>query len=330
MWWQALSEPLQPKLPLDAMHRSLAHRRALASIGNRCTAQHTKVITITPSRPFASSSSKAVGAARAYDAVAPIPRKVSQSSEEAQKSELQQFIPATDLSANVRPGGRSNVSGIIATVFGCSGQIGRYIVQDLGDIGSQVIVPYRGDGFNTRHLKLAGTLGQVVPVPYDLTDPESIKRTIARSNVVINLIGKSCDTASYTMHDTNVKIAYQLAKAASEVGVERFIHVSHINADPNSDSEFFRTKGESELAVRHFYPDATILRPATVYGREDMFIHNYASLGVRMYSVPVVRGGNKVFSPVYVEDVSRAILNSIIFGESVGQTYHLAGPNAVH
>jgi hypothetical protein len=38
----------------------------------------------------------------------------------------------------VNPGGRSSVSGVTATVFGASGFYGRYIVDRLGRIGSQV------------------------------------------------------------------------------------------------------------------------------------------------------------------------------------------------
>lgn len=42
-------------------------------------------------------------------------------------------------------GGRSSDSGIVATVFGSTGFLGRYLVNALGRVGSQVILPYRGD-----------------------------------------------------------------------------------------------------------------------------------------------------------------------------------------
>lgn len=60
-------------------------------------------------------------------------------------------------------GGRSSVSGHVATVFGCTGFLGRYLVDRLAQKGTQVIVPYR-DEDEKRHLKVMGDLGQIVPM----------------------------------------------------------------------------------------------------------------------------------------------------------------------
>ena len=59
-------------------------------------------------------------------------------------------------------GGRSSFSGLVVTVFGATGFVGRYVVNRLGRMGSQVVVPYRGDEHDYRHLRLMGDLGQVV------------------------------------------------------------------------------------------------------------------------------------------------------------------------
>lgn len=79
-------------------------------------------------------------------------------------------------------GGRSSFSGVVATVFGATGFLGRYIVNRLGRMGSQVIVPFRGDEHDHRHLRPMGDLGQVVflvseevcnlwPIPVAATRP---------------------------------------------------------------------------------------------------------------------------------------------------------------
>ncbi|GMP26277.1 hypothetical protein CsSME_00002783 [Camellia sinensis var. sinensis] len=67
-------------------------------------------------------------------------------------------------------GGRSSVSGIISAVFGATGFLGRYLVQRLAKMGSQVLVPFRGSEDSHRHLKLMGDLGQIIPMKYNPRD----------------------------------------------------------------------------------------------------------------------------------------------------------------
>lgn len=59
-------------------------------------------------------------------------------------------------------GGRSSFNGLVVTVFGASGYLGKHIVQHLGRIGAQVIVPYRSDPYFIRDLKVMGDLGQIL------------------------------------------------------------------------------------------------------------------------------------------------------------------------
>ncbi|KAL6635352.1 hypothetical protein ACP70R_028023 [Stipagrostis hirtigluma subsp. patula] len=108
-------------------------------------------------------------------------------------------------------GGRSSVSGIVAAVFGATGFLGRYLVQQLAKMGSQVLVPFRGSEDCHRHLKVMGDLGQIVPMKYNPRDVDSIKAVMAKSNVVVNLIGREYETRNYGFEEVNHHMAGQLA-----------------------------------------------------------------------------------------------------------------------
>jgi uncharacterized protein YbjT (DUF2867 family) len=181
---------------------------------------------------------------------------------------------------------------------------------------------------NARHLKLAGDLGQIVPVPFDLFDKDSVNRAVAKSNVVINLVGHRYETIHWKYHDTNVKAAYRLAKIAKEAGVERFIHVSCLGASQRAESAFLRTKAEGEEVVRQIYPDAIIMRPAPIFGHEDRFLNRYADL---LNFSPIFpnfgRHLDQEVQPIYVVDVAQAILNAITVPGALGKTYELGGPD---
>lgn len=69
-----------------------------------------------------------------------------------------------------------------------------------------------------------------------------------------------------------------IAKIAADLEIPRFIHVSHLNASPKSESAFYRSKYEGEVAVRDAYPEATIVRPAPLFGGEDWLLNAVACM----------------------------------------------------
>lgn len=83
-----------------------------------------------------------------------------------------------------------------------------------------------------------GDLGQVWFQPFDLRDEDSIRQSVKYSNVVINLIGRDWETKNFKFDDVHVKGARRLARISREMGVEKFIHVSALNATPKPAVRF--------------------------------------------------------------------------------------------
>jgi NADH dehydrogenase (ubiquinone) 1 alpha subcomplex subunit 9 len=246
----------------------------------------------------------------------------------------------TNLAAHKRGrGGRSSFSGIVATVLGASGFTGRYVVNKLGKIGSQVICPYRGDPYFMKDLRLAGDLGQILFLPYNLRDEDSLRKVMKYSNVVINLVGRDWETKNYTFHDVHVDGAARIARIARESGVEKFLHMSHLNATPNprpfytkEGSQYLLTKYYGEEAVRNEFPDAIVFKPADIYGSEDRFLRYYANRWRRAHgTVPMWKKGTETIKmPVFVSDVAQGIVNAIQDQDAAGKTFEVVGPNSYY
>lgn len=225
-------------------------------------------------------------------------------------------------------GGRSSVSGIVATVFGATGFLGRYVVQRLAKMGSQVLVPFRGSEDSHRHLKLMGDLGQIVPMKYNPRDESSIKAVMAKANVVINLIGREYETRNYSFEEVNHHMAEQLAVIAKEHGgILRYIQVSCLGASLSSPSRMLRAKAAAEEAILRELPEATVMKPAVMIGTEDRILNPWAHFVKKYGFLPLMGDGSTKIQPVYVIDVASAIVAALKDdGGSMGKVYELGGP----
>ncbi|KAI1483763.1 hypothetical protein K445DRAFT_64108 [Daldinia sp. EC12] len=218
-------------------------------------------------------------------------------------------------------GGRSSLGGHTATVFGATGQLGRYIVNRLARQGCQVIIPFREE-MAKRHLKVTGDLGRVVFIEYDLYNTESIEASVRHSDIVYNLVGRNYPTKNYSLEDVHVEGTERIAEAVAKYDVDRFVHVSSYNADPNSPSEFFATKGRGEQVARSIFPETTIVRPAPVFGFEDNLLHRLASAGNLFTS----NNMQERYWPVHSIDVGQALEAMLYDDTTAGQTFELYGP----
>jgi hypothetical protein len=82
---------------------------------------------------------------------------------------------------------------------------------------------------------------------------------------------------NFDFHSVHVAGAERIASVAAQSGVPRLVHVSHLNASPTSKSKFYQTKAEGEDRVKAVFPNATIVRPGSLFGYEDKLLNNMAS-----------------------------------------------------
>jgi uncharacterized protein YbjT (DUF2867 family) len=214
----------------------------------------------------------------------------------------------------------------VATVFGGSGFIGRYVVQLLAQQDYVVRVAVR-DPAGARFLQTQGRVGQIVPLAASVTDQAAVARAVEGAEVVVNLVGILFERRPGDFQRLQGQAPGAVAAAAKAAGVEHFVHLSAIGADAASPSLYARSKAEGEAGVRAAFPEATILRPSVVFGPEDQFFNRFAGMAM-MPVMPVVAGGAR-FQPVYVGDVADAVLAAIADPAARGKTFELGGPRVM-
>lgn len=214
---------------------------------------------------------------------------------------------------------------MLVTVFGGSGFLGRHVVRALAKRGHRVRVAVRRPDL-AGHLQPLGTPGQIMAVQANLRYPESVSRAIKGADAVVNLVGILAEGGRQSFDAVQADGAAAIARATSDEGLTRLIHVSAIGADLASEANYARTKAAGENAVLDSVPDAVILRPSIVFGPEDGFFNRFAGLAKMLPVLPLIGGGQTRFQPVYVGDVAEAVARGVEGKLRAGETYELGGP----
>lgn len=212
----------------------------------------------------------------------------------------------------------------LITLFGGGGFVGRYVARALLQQGARLRIAQR-DPRQAYFLRTQGGLGNTQFIAVDVRKPEMVARAVVGSDAVVNLVG----VLSGDMAAVHADGAAAIAQGARDAGAGALVHVSAIGADPASPSAYGRSKGEGEARVREFFPQATIVRPSVIFGREDDFVNRFARMAAGAPILPIVAAGTR-FQPVYVADVAHAIATALGDPERFGgRSYDLGGPDVL-
>lgn len=211
----------------------------------------------------------------------------------------------------------------IVTVFGGTGFLGRRVVRHLRKRGFSVRIASRHPDRGQRLFTLDPQLQSVAA---DIHDERSVADSLAGAYGVVNAVSLYVEHGQQTFQSVHVESAQRVAAQAHRAGVERLAHVSGIGSDATSPSLYIRKRGEGELAVRAAFTDATLIRPAVMFGPDDAFVTTILKLLRRLPIYPMFGRGLTRLQPASVEDVAAAIAGALQGTETHAITYECAGP----
>lgn len=221
----------------------------------------------------------------------------------------------------------SNMPKVI-TVFGGSGFLGRHVTRALARRGYRVRAAVRRPDL-AFHLQPLGDVGQIAAIQANLRHKWSVERAVEGADAAINLVGILFEGGKQGFDAVQDYGARYVAESCDKAGIP-LVHVSAIGADPDSDAKYAQSKGRGEDWVRKTLGDrAIIMRPSIVFGPEDNFFNQFASMSRYSPFLPLIGGGETRFQPVYVADVAEAIARGIDGQLKGGATYELGGPEVM-
>lgn len=142
-----------------------------------------------------------------------------------------------------------------------------------------------------------------------INDPHSLREQLQGVETIVHLATAEVYGSARRLQHVDVDGTARLIEEARRANVNHVIYISRIGADPNSMYALFRVKGEAERLVTKSEIPYTILRSATLFGRDDRFLTTIASLAV--WNWPFVwlpAAGQSLVQPLWVEDLVKCII----------------------
>jgi NADH dehydrogenase len=133
----------------------------------------------------------------------------------------------------------------------------------------------------------------------------------------------------HTFEKVDAEGTENLVRAAKAAGVKCYVYLSGSGAAPEGP-HWFRAKWRAENAVRESGLTYTILRPCWVYGAQDRSLNRFLGMSRFLPFVPLIgNAGKQRMQPVFIDDVGRAVAESLDNPAASDQIFELGGPDVL-
>jgi NADH dehydrogenase len=216
-------------------------------------------------------------------------------------------------------------------VVGGTGFIGQHLCAELDERGHDVTALSRDPDPSDVPEGVETAMG-------DVTAYDSIEAAFEGRDAVVYLVALSPlfePDGGNELHDEIHRGGTEnCLRAAEEHGVERFVHLSALGADPDGPTHYIRAKGRAENLVRESDREWVVFRPSVVFGEGGEFVSFTKRLkglfapGLPVYPLP--GGGRQTrFQPVWVGDLVPMITDAVAEDDHVGEVYEIGGPEVL-
>ena len=157
---------------------------------------------------------------------------------------------------------------------------------------------------------------------------QRLQKKLKNYDVLVHLIGIGVESSGSTFEEINVNLTKNTIKLCKKSGIKKIIYISGLGVSKNNTSNYFTSKYKAEQEIINSGLDYTIFRASYIIGKTD---HLTKSLSKQMKKgVIIIPGSGKYqLQPIFVEDVAKIILKSILEKKFSKKILDLVGPRKI-
>jgi uncharacterized protein YbjT (DUF2867 family) len=219
-------------------------------------------------------------------------------------------------------------------VVGATGVVGGMITRGFLEQGKEVRILVRRDSPSSQLVQqgLATSAEELIesgahPVHGDLRDRASLDAALEGVETVVSTANSAMRGGADNPQSVDLDGNRNLIDAARDAGVEHFVFVSLLGADPEHPAPFLQAKGQSEAVLRESGMDYTILAPTA-------FMEFWPAMVVGMpalqgQTVTLVGEGSRRHSFVSNRDVAAFAVKAVAHPAALKRHLAIGGPEAL-
>ena len=213
------------------------------------------------------------------------------------------------------------------TILGGTGFVGLSLINYLAKTKNNISVITSNREENKKIL----VYPNVSLVEADVHNLEELTEHTKKTDVLINLIGilNERGHSGRGFRKAHSDLARIILGACKANNIKRLLHMSALNADPKGQSHYLRTKGEAESYLMTYgkrFSNITIFRPSVIFGKNDSFILRFSKLLDFVPFLFPLACHNAKFAPVFINELTEFMVNTINDSKSFNRIYNLCGP----
>ena len=157
---------------------------------------------------------------------------------------------------------------------------------------------------------------------------QQLQKKLKNYDALVHLIGIGIESSGSTFEEINVNLTKNAIKLCKKSGIKKIIYISGLGVSRDSTSSYFASKYKAEQEIISSGLDYTIFRASYIIGKTD---HLTKSLSKQMKKGTIVIPGSGKYrlQPIFVEDIAKIILESIIEKKFSNKILDLVGPRKI-